>query len=408
MNKKNLFLRNTGYVVFSLAIVIFLLSVGIYLGYNNRPEIEKVSSLINKNHILDSTVDFNTFWKAWNILNEKSIYAEDITNQERVWGAISGLASSFGDPYTVFFPPEENENFAEEIRGTFQGIGAEVGIRDDALTIVAPLKDTPAWRSGLKAGDKIMKIGEVEATNLSTEAAVDLIRGPDGTSIDLIIRREDEEEPRTITVTREEIQIPTIETEIKNDEVFVISFYSFSENSLALFRDALLEFIDSKKSKLILDLRGNPGGYLESAVRIASWFIEEGEVILKEEIKSKKKPKLYLSKGPALFNKNLSMVVLIDGGSASASEILAGALREYGIATLIGTKTFGKGSVQELIKVTDNTSIKVTVASWLTPKGVSISEGGLEPDIEVPYTRKDAEENKDPQLEKAVEFLISK
>jgi carboxyl-terminal processing protease len=156
----------------------------------------------------------------------------------------------------------------------------------------------------------------------------------------LIIKREDEIEPRTITVTREEIQIPTIETAIKDDQVFVISFYSFSENSVSLFRDALIEFIKSKKDKLIIDLRGNPGGYLESAVNIASWFIDEGEVVLKETFAGEDKPKLYRSRGPRLFNDNLSLVVLVDGGSASASEILAGALKEHGLATLIGTKTF--------------------------------------------------------------------
>lgn len=408
MNRKKILIRNIGYAIFSLLIVALLLGIGIYLGYSNRPEIDKVTSVINKNSITGSSADFNSFWKAWNVLNEKSIYAEKTGDQDKVWGAIAGLAASFGDPYTVFFPPEESKSFNEEIRGTFEGIGAEIGVKDDVLTIVAPLKDTPAWNSGLKAGDKIIQINDVSTNGLTSDGAIDLIRGPEGTSVDLIIKREDESEPRTVTVTRQEIQIPTIETTIKDDQVFVISFYSFSENSVSLFRDALIEFIKSKKDKLIIDLRGNPGGYLESAVNIASWFIDEGKVVLKETFAGEDKPKLYRSRGPRLFNDNLSLVVLVDGGSASASEILAGALKEHGLATLIGTKTFGKGSVQELVKITDETALKVTVANWLTPNGVSISDGGLSPDIEVLYTRKDAEEKRDPQMDKAVEFLISK
>jgi len=408
MHRKNIFLRNIGYIIFSFFIVALLLAIGIYLGYTNRPEVDKVTSVINKDATMEFSADFNTFWKVWNVLNEKSIYAGDTDDQDKVWGAISGLASSFGDPYTTFFPPEENDTFREEIRGTFEGIGAEIGVKDDALTIVAPLKDTPAWNSGLKSGDKIIQIDDVNAIGLTSEEAINLIRGPEGTPVNLMIKREGESEPQTITVTRREIQIPTIETDIKQDEVFVISFYSFSENSVSLFRDALIEFIRSKKDKLIIDLRGNPGGYLEAAVNIASWFIDEGEIVLKETFAGASKPKLYRSRGPRLFNDNLSLVVLIDGGSASASEILAGALKEHGLATLIGMQTFGKGSVQELVKITDETALKVTVANWLTPNGLSISEGGLTPDIEVPYTIKDAELNLDPQMDKAIEFLLSK
>ena len=282
MHRKNIFLRNIGYIIFSFFIVALLLAIGIYLGYTNRPEVDKVTSVINKDATMEFSADFNTFWKVWNVLNEKSIYAGDTDDQDKVWGAISGLASSFGDPYTTFFPPEENDTFREEIRGTFEGIGAEIGVKDDALTIVAPLKDTPAWNSGLKSGDKIIQIDDVNAIGLTSEEAINLIRGPEGTPVNLMIKREGESEPQTITVTRREIQIPTIETDIKQDEVFVISFYSFSENSVFLFRDALIEFIRSKKDKLIIDLRGNPGGYLEAAVNIASWFIDEGEIVLKE------------------------------------------------------------------------------------------------------------------------------
>lgn len=405
---KNKIFKKLSYILISLIIVVGILGFGIYLGYSHRPEIEKVSSIINKTPQVETTADFNAFWKVWNTLNEKSIFTDKIKDQDRVWGAISGLASSLGDPYTVFFPPEEDKSFKEEILGSFEGIGAEIGIKDEALTIIAPLKDTPAWKSGIKSGDKIIKIDKVSTNDMTIDKAIDLIHGPKGTNVILTILREGESKTREIVITREKIQIPTIDTELRDDGIFVIKFYSFSENSANLFRDALIKFIDSKSGKLILDLRGNPGGYLDSAINISSWFIDEGDIILSEDRGDGSKPKIYRSHGPRLFNDELSFVVLINGGSASASEILAGALHEHGIATLVGDKTFGKGSVQELIKITDDTSLKVTVANWLTPNGTSISLKGIEPDVKVSFTEKDYTTKKDPQMDKAVEILKAK
>ena len=408
MINKNKFLIKLGYVAVSLLFIGGILSIGVYIGYSHRPEIEKISSVINKNPQVETQADFATFWKVWNVLNEKSIYAKKTTDQDRVWGAISGLASSLGDPYTVFFPPEENKSFNEEIKGSFGGIGAEIGIKDKILTVVAPLKDTPAWKSGIKSGDKIIKINNISTNNMTTDEAINLIRGEEGTTVALSIFRLGENKTRELTITREKIQTPTIDAELRDDGIFVIKFYSFSENSANLFRDALIKFVDSKSSKLIVDLRGNPGGYLESAVKIGSWFIDEGKIILKEDSGDGSKPKIYRSHGPRLFSDLLSLVVLVDGGSASASEILAGALREHGIATLVGEKTFGKGSVQELIQITDDTSLKVTIANWFTPNGVSISLKGIEPDVVVPLTQKDFDAKRDPQMDKAVEILKAK
>ena len=406
---KKIFSGTVIYVLISLVIILGLLGLGYYLGYSNRTELEKIPSVINKDPQVQTTADFSIFWKAWNTINEKSIYAEKITDQERVWGAIEGLTASVGDPYTVFFPPKENKSFNEEILGSFEGIGAEIGIKDKILTVIAPLKDTPAWNAGIKSGDKIIKIDKTSTNNMTTDEAIELIRGPKDSIVVLTILRSGEAATREISVTRGTIQIPTIDTELRPDGIFVIKFYSFSENSASLFRDALIKFIDSKSSKLILDLRGNPGGYLGSAVNIGSWFINEGDVILSESSgKEGAKSKIYRSHGPRLFNDKLSFIVLIDGGSASASEILAGALREHGIAKLVGEKTYGKGSVQELVKITDDTSLKVTVANWFTPKGVSISLNGLDPDVKVPMTLKDFENKHDPQMDKAVEILLTK
>ena len=407
MNKNKIF-KKISYVIISLVIVSGLLSLGIYLGYSHRPEIEKIANVINKNPQVETSADFSAFWKVWNTLNEKSIYAKKVGDQDRVWGAISGLASSLGDPYTVFFPPKENKSFNEQILGSFEGIGAEIGIKDGVLTVIAPLKDSPSWKAGLIAGDKIIKINNIATNDMTIDKAVELIHGPKGTTVTLNILRTGESKTRDIIITRDKIQTPTVDTELRPDGIFVIKFYSFSENSDNLFKASLVKFIDSKSNKLILDMRGNPGGYLDSAVNIGSWFIDEGKIILSEDSGNGSNPKIYRSHGPRLFNDKLSFVVLVDGGSASAAEILAGALKEHGIATLVGEKTFGKGSVQELVKITEDTSLKVTIANWLTPNGVSISLKGIEPDVVVPFTIKDFEAKKDPQMDKAVEILTAK
>ncbi|NCU28165.1 MAG: S41 family peptidase [Candidatus Moranbacteria bacterium] len=398
-------LKIVGYVFAFVFILVSIFSAGVYFGYSNRPYVEKVSGVDNKDVEVETNADFEPFWKAWNILKEKSIYANDTKDQDRVWGAISGLAASFGDPYTIFLPPKENESFKEEIKGSFEGIGAELGTKDDLLTIIAPLKNTPAERAGIKAGDKIIEIDGKSTINISADDAVSLIRGPRGTSVKLTILRPGEKSTRDITVERDEIEIPTIETNMRDDGIFVIKFYSFSENATSLFKKALIEFVDEKTNKLVIDLRGNPGGYLDSAIRIASWFIDEGDIVLKEDNMDGSKQKDYRSYGPRLFNNNLKLVVLVDEGSASASEILAGALKSHKIATLVGEKTFGKGSVQELVKLTDDTSLKITVANWLTPDGISISKQGITPDVVVKMTSKDEEAGKDPQMEKAIEIL---
>lgn len=402
--KRNL--RTLVYIFISLFLLAGILGLGVYIGYSRRPEIEKVFSVTNKTAPPEITADFNVFWKVWNTINEKSIYASKVTDQQKIWGAIQGLASSVGDPYTVFFPPDENKLFKDEIKGSFGGIGAEIGMKDKVLTIIAPLKDTPAWNAGIKSGDKILKIDKTVTNDMTVDKAINIIRGEIGTSVVLTILRLGEAETREITIVRGKIETPVIDTEMRDDGIFVIKFYSFSENSDMLFRDALLEFVKTGSQKLVIDLRGNPGGYLDVAVNIGSWFVDKGKVIVKEDAGTDGQSKTFRSHGPRVFTDKLKLVVLVDGGSASASEILAGALKEHGIAKLIGEKTYGKGSVQELVNITDETSLKVTVANWLTPNGISISQDGLKPDIEVPLTLKDFEAKKDPQMDKAVEILL--
>ncbi|MFA7315339.1 MAG: S41 family peptidase [Candidatus Paceibacterota bacterium] len=402
---KNRNIRTVLYVLSSVVIIGGVFALGAYMGYARRPAIEKIASISHKEPQVETTADFDTFWRVWNLLNEKSLYAKKFSDQDRVWGATQGLADSLGDPYTVFFSPEENKLFNDEIHGSFGGIGAEIGIKDKVLTIISPLKDTPASKAGIKAGDKIIRIDKATTNEMTTDKAISLIRGAKGTPVSLVVLRPGEKNTREFTIIRDDIFIPTIETETKPGKIFVIKFYSFSENSAELFRTALNDFRELESDKLIIDMRGNPGGYLDSSIQIASWFIDAGKVIVTEDFGEKRKPQVFRSYGPRLFNENLKLVVLIDGGSASASEILAGALQEHNIATLVGEKTFGKGSVQELIPVTDTTSLKVTVARWLTPNGKSLSTEGLTPDVKVSITAKDVEQKRDTQMEKALEIV---
>lgn len=413
---------------FSLAIILgFVIigsfSVGFFTGSSEGPRSDVPSMIANSDSAVQDSVDFSTFWKAWTVLNDK-FAGTSTPAQERVWGAIKGLADSFNDPYTVFFPPEEAKIFEEEIKGNFEGVGMEVGIKDERITVVAPIKGSPAERAGIKTGDHVLKINDTSTEGLALEAAIKLIRGKAGTTVTLTIGRAGEKEPLEIKVTRAVIDIPTIRTKTKDevatagsvdsgtglrkDGIFVIELYSFSSNSANLFRNALKDFVETGSKKLVLDLRGNPGGYLEAAVDMASWFLPEGEIVLKEEFGKQKEEHIYKSKGYDIFGDDLQMVILVNGGSASASEILAGALSENGVATLVGTKTFGKGSVQELVKITPETSIKVTIARWLTPKGTSISKTGITPQYVVEFKESDFLDKKDPQMEKAVELLSQK
>lgn len=397
----------------TLLIVGASFFLGVYVG-ENHSGVSRISQDLEKtDQPLSAPADFSPFWHAWELVDQKFVSTGTSTihkdiNQDRVWGAIRGMVESLGDPYTTFFPPEESSIFESDISGNFGGVGLEIGVKDNVPVVISPLKGTPGYRAGIKSGDLIIKIDDLSTERLSVDEAVKHIRGEIGTTVKLTLVRPGEKEPFVVTLTRAAINIPTIETELRADSVFVIRLYNFSAISSNLFRGALREFVQSGSNKLVLDLRGNPGGYLEAAVDMASWFLPPGAIIVKEDYKDNKDAVLHRSKGYNIFTNKLKMVILIDGGSASASEILAGALKENGIATLVGTHSFGKGSVQELIKLTPDTSLKVTIARWLTPQGNSISNGGLTPDVVVEVPTKDTAKAGDVQLKKAVEILLKK
>jgi carboxyl-terminal processing protease len=356
-------------------------------------------------------VDMSEFWRVWHLLNSKfvtSTTTKPLSNDERVEGAIAGLVNAYGDPYTVYLPPVESELFHSEIAGNFEGVGMEIGSQDDVLTIIAPLAESPAEKAGIRAGDKIIKIDGDITEGMAVDEAVRRIRGEKGTTVALTLFRKGDTELREISIVRDTINIPTSKTEQK-DGVFIIHLYNFSAQSEARMQAALREFTKSGATKLVIDLRGNPGGYLQSAVNIASYFLPMGKVVVRESYGDGKAEDVYRSQGRDLHQyRDFETVVLVDGGSASASEILAGALSEQGVATLIGTKTFGKGSVQELVEMDSGASLKVTIARWLTPNGHSISHNGLEPEIKVEVTDEDRKAGKDVQLLKAIEYLNKK
>lgn len=386
----------------ALALVIFFAS-GFYIGLNQNVRLKKEANLANMQSSLPAT-DFAPFWKVWSLIDEKYPNATETNDQDRVYGAISGLVGSLNDPYSTFFNPADTKLFEEDIAGNFSGVGMEVGIKDKILTVIAPLKNTPAYKAGIKPGDKILKIDAQETSELTVERAVKLIRGEKGTEVALTIYRDGDTEPREIKIVRDVINVPTLDTDTKGD-VFIIRLYSFSANSPELFRKAVREFAESEKEKLLLDLRGNPGGYLDAAVSMASWFLPSGKTVVTEDYASDEKPKSYRSEGYNVFNDNLKFVILIDAGSASASEILAGAMQDYKKAILVGEQSYGKGSVQEVVEVTPDTILKITVAKWLTPNGNSISKKGLTPDYEVKITKEDIEKKNDAQEEKGIEIL---
>lgn len=400
MNKNQNHIKNIATV--SLLVVSFFL-LGIYIGTSNKTT--SVTAFLKTANQIDAETDLSAFWKVWSTIDKKFPDAEEVDSEKRIRGAIAGLVESLDDPYSVYFDPEETKEFKEEISGNFIGVGMEVGIKDGILTVISPLKDTPAYKAGILAGDRILKIDDKETNGMSAEQAVKLIRGEKGTVVTLIIAHKDSTERVEVKITRDVINIPTLDTELRPDGIFVIKLYTFSGNSVALFNNAMKEFINSKSDKLILDLRGNPGGYLDASVEMASWFLPTGKIVATEDFGSDKKPKEYRSLGYDAFRKGLKFVVLIDEGSASASEIFAGAMQDYKKAKIVGTVSYGKGSVQEVIKVTKDTILKLTIAKWLTPNGNSISQKGLTPDFEVTISKEDKKANRDPQMDKAVEVL---
>lgn len=397
-NKKNIRER-----ISSVIVTLLVFVAGISIGASNIHVFAVVQNLLDKSTLSTPSSDLSLFWRVWSLAEEKMPGSEDVTSEKKIEGAIKGMLSAYDDPYTTFFTKEENALFQDEVSGSFSGVGIEISARSGFLTVIAPLKDTPAYRAGIQSGDVITKIDQTEMNDETIPKALSLIRGERGTPVVLTIARESFDKPKEFSIIRDTIEIPTLTTEFDTkNKIFTIELYNFSEKSDVLFEKAIQEFNQSYANSLIIDLRGNPGGYLNASIEMASMFLPEGEVIVKEIGKGKRAEITHRSRSQKIKAKQTPIVILVDQGSASASEILAGALQDHNKALLVGEKTFGKGSVQEVIDLPGNTALKVTVAKWYTPKGISISDTGLLPKYEVEDNQ---ETQEDEQKLKAIEIL---
>ena len=388
----------------------------LFKDFGSGNSVAAIKQLINLDNGKPEDVDFSLFWKVYNDLGAKYVDKGKVDPQKILYGAINGLVNSVGDPYTVFFEPVTSKKFQEEISGSFGGVGIEIGKRNNILTVIAPLKDTPAFKAGIKAGDKILKIDARPTANLTIEEAVNLIRGKRGTKVVLTIQNS---ATKDIELIRDAIKIPTIDWELIDSppagggkKIAYMQIYSFNQTVDSEFKKASEEILKSNADRLIIDLRNNPGGLLDSAINLAGWFLDKNQIVVSEVFRDGTRNE-FRSDGDALLKK-YPTVILMNGGSASASEILAGALHDNRGIKIIGEKSFGKGSVQELEKYTDGSSLKVTIAKWLTPAGISISDKGIEADVEIKFKEEDLKEEgkieigtpgKDPQLDKAIEIV---
>ncbi|HNW55575.1 MAG TPA: S41 family peptidase [bacterium] len=354
---------------------------------------------------LANDVDFSLFWNTWDMLKADYVDHGNLTDKQLFYGALSGLVGAAKDPYTVFMNPEEAKMFSDDLSGSFTGIGAEVGMRNDIITIVAPLEGMPAQKAGLRAGDKVYAINKESTAGLSVDEAVKKIRGEKGTEVTLTIAR-GSDKIRDIKIVRDTIVIKSVKTSYdEKTGLYLIEINNFNSDTNGLFRQAVEDIKVKHPKGIILDMRNNPGGYLDSAVAISSYWIQD-KVVVSEQFSTGVKQD-QLSSGVA-YLADIPTVVLINQGSASASEIVAGALMDHEKATVVGKTSYGKGSVQVVRDLPDGSLVKITAAKWLTPKGTSINEKGIKPNVEVDLTEEDFNKNIDPQLDKARQILKEK
>lgn len=345
---------------------------------------------------------FTPFWEAWTLVHEQYV-DQPVDDVALMRGAIRGMLQALGDDHTSFMDPQEFQDANSNLSGNYEGIGAYVDTTGDYLTVISPIKDSPAETAGLRAGDQIIAIDGEDMTGINPELARRKVLGPAGTQVILTIRREGEDAPLDVPITRAKITVASVEFEMKGDIAY-IQLNTFGDTTSRELRDALQEVMAQNPKGLILDLRNNGGGYLRTSVEVLSQFLKQGEVALYEQYGDGKRD-TFKTNGGGLAT-DIPMVVLINEGSASASEIVAGALQDYGRATLVGVKSYGKGSVQNWIPLNGNEgAVRITIARWLTPKERTIHKIGLQPDVLVEMTREDRDAGRDPQLDKAIELL---
>lgn len=415
MNKRAYDIIVAGFLTLSILAIVF--AGGVAVGQRNKIGLVKTGGEIsNKDQMPDyltNDIDFREFWQVWQYIKDNYVSPE-VPETQLFYGALSGLVASLKDPYSVFFNPEITEKFAEELSGNFEGIGAEIGIRNNRLAIIAPLSGTPADRAGLKAGDLILAIDDEDTTNISLDYAVNQIRGEKGTQVVLTIFTEGDQEPREVPIVRDNIEIDSVRLvdgsgqpvnggpALLEGDIAYLELLYFNENTLADWNQTVQEILNLNPNGIVLDLRNNPGGFLGTAIEVAGEWVN-GKTVVMEQLRDGARIE-HRAKRKAQFAE-IPTVVLINGGSASGAEIVAGALQDYGVATLVGEQTFGKGSVQDFREFADGSSVKLTIAEWLTPNGRNINEQGVAPDIAIELSIEDINAGNDPQLDRALELL---
>ncbi|MDP3888909.1 MAG: S41 family peptidase [bacterium] len=422
----------------SVILIIALILIAGFTGYrlgqknlqistkNGQPEV----TIDQKVPIGKENVDFSLFWNAWDRIESSYLDKSKIDKKKMVYGAIEGMVASLGDPYTVFLPPDEQKQSQEDLSGSFDGVGLQLGYKqslitggnkDSKLAVISPLSGTPAQKAGIKAGDLIVKIKDEkkkidrDTVGITLPEAVNIIRGPKGTSVTLTLVREGKTDPFDVKLTRGTILVKSVELDIK-DNIANLKLLRFGEKTDQEWDDAVKKIADGRKKGeirgMVLDLRNNPGGFLQGAIYVAGEFLASGVVVKQENAEGRGSQTFSVDRKGTLLD--IPMVVLINEGSASASEIVAGALQDNKRARLVGVKTFGKGTIQEAQDLPGGSGLHITIARWLIPSGKWIDKEGIKPDIEViiqlaedekDSPRGEAGSTKDPQLDKALELL---
>lgn len=386
-----------------ISFIILIFGSGYKLGeYKNRFS-PLQPTVLNQ----QSSLNFDLFWETWNKLQERYVDQKKIDSKKMYYGAIKGMVSSLEDPYTFFLTPEENKQTKDDLGGKFEGIGAQLGLKENRIIIIAPLKNSPAEISGVKPGDFINEVDGTPTKNWTLIQAVSKIRGPKNTKVKLTLERNGKE--FEVTITRQQIIVASVELEF-DKSIAILKVNQFGDNTNEEWNKAVDEIKNKWSNKLIkglvLDLRDNPGGYLESSVYLASEFLPLGKLVVKQEATLYGNKEYRVSRLGKL--QEIPMSILINKGSASASEILAGALRDYKKGKLVGEKSFGKGSVQEALDLSGGAGLHVTVAKWILPNGDWINSKGIEPDIKITNEIKEGDtvtKENDSQLDKAIEIL---
>jgi carboxyl-terminal processing protease len=410
--KKEVIMKKNMSPVLLFLIALFFSSVFFIFGFSvgkDQVDKEKIpfSLAVVENTEGPNDVDFGLFWDVWDLVKEKYVDHDELKAQDMIHGAINGMLSATGDPYTIFLDPDQFATLNEELSGSFEGIGAEVGIKDNIVTIITPLDGSPAQKAGLRAGDKVVEIEGETTANMTIDEAVKKMRGPKGTELHVKIFRlnDDNTDTEDVTVVRDVIRLDSVRVSMLENDIAHIRIMQFGEeNTIREFDKVIAEIRKNDAKGIIVDVRNNPGGVLQTAIVLASKFLPNNAVVVIEE-DAKDQRKNHYTTGAHPFA-DIPVVVLINEGSASASEILAGSLRDNrDDVILVGEKTFGKGSVQELIPTSAQTAAKITVAKWLTPNGEQINDHGIEPEFLVEYTNEDYENDRDPQLDRAIEIM---